>query len=200
MAVKNGTLQPWQVQPYDVWNFTTPDATTSIGGVAYDPASGRLYVSMVDADNAAAFTNLPLIEVFQVTVPSGTPALAPPQIGTLADTSLAPAPSGSTSPYLPGPVPAGTDVQLTAGNVFAINSGDSIQQVAFYITSNNSAPFSSTSDQLLGYGTGTANLPNGGSSNWTLTISTTGLRREPIPSGPKHWTAMACSAIRLPRH
>ena len=24
LAVKNGTLQPWQVQPYDVWKFNVP--------------------------------------------------------------------------------------------------------------------------------------------------------------------------------
>jgi hypothetical protein len=130
---------------------------------------------MVDADNAQPYTNLPLIEVFQMNLPSGPTPAAPPQIGTLAATSLAPAPAGSTSPYKPGPVPAGTSVLLTAGNVFAINNGDSIQRVAFYISSNNGAPFSAASDTLLGYGTGAMNLPNGGSSNWTLTIPTTGL-------------------------
>jgi chitodextrinase len=176
-AVKQGTLQPWQVQPYDVWNFTVPGGSTSVGGVAFDPSTGRLYVSVTDADNVQSYTNLPLIEVFQVSLPSGTgtPTLAAPQIGTLAATSLAPAPSGSTSPYLPGPTPKGTNVLLTAGNVFAINSGDSIKQVAFYITSNNSAPFSTASDTLLGTGTGTKNMPNGASSNYTLTISTSNL-------------------------
>ena len=29
LAVKNGTLQPWQVQPYDVWNYSLPGISTS---------------------------------------------------------------------------------------------------------------------------------------------------------------------------
>ena len=41
-------MQPDQVQPYDVWNFTLPNTSgsTTIGGVAYDPSTGRVYVSV----------------------------------------------------------------------------------------------------------------------------------------------------------
>jgi PKD repeat protein len=176
VKAKQGTLQPWQVQPYDVWNFTVPNATTTVGGVAYDAKSGRLYLSLVEADNEQPYTDLPLIEVFQVNVPSGSSGQVAPQIGTLAATSLAPAPSSSTSPYLPGPVPSGANLLLTAGNVFAINSGDSIAQVAFYLAPGTGSSFSSN-DLLLGYGAGAQNLPNGGSSNWTLSKSTSGLAK-----------------------
>src|SRR5262249_30144274 len=52
LAVKQGKLQPWQVQPYDVWNFQFPIASNwygngthenMIGGVAFDPSTNRLY-------------------------------------------------------------------------------------------------------------------------------------------------------------
>ncbi len=42
--VKNGVKQPWDVQPYDVWNYETPFAINNgeSGGVAYaDAATGR---------------------------------------------------------------------------------------------------------------------------------------------------------------
>src|SRR5262249_33675379 len=92
LAVKQGLLQPWQVQPYDVWNFTLPGYTpqggqqSAIGGVTFDPSTGRLYVSLLNADRVGSTGYLPLIEVFQVNVPSVPPTSAPPQVGTLAAT------------------------------------------------------------------------------------------------------------------
>jgi Putative Ig domain len=165
IAVKQGTLQPWQVQPYDVWNFTLPNATGSsqIGGVAFDPATGRVYVSVVNVDNVTPYTNLPLIEVFQLTTIQ--PATPPgPQVGTLAATP---------STLAPGAIPQGTPVTLTAGNVYAINNGASVAQVAFYLDSNNDGVLQTSTDKLLGYGT-PSNVPNAG-HNWTLTISTSGM-------------------------
>ena len=185
-AVQQGKLQPDQVMPYDVWNFTLPiSGAYQVGGVTFDPSSGRVYVALEQADQQAAYSSLPLIEVFQVNVPSGTPAAAAPQIGTLTGMpSVTPnpsaaAPDGSAVPQdfgtYPGPVNAGDPVLLTAGNVYALNVSASITQVAFYLSSNPSAPFSASSDTLLGYGTGAQNLPTGGSTNWNLTMSTTGL-------------------------
>jgi hypothetical protein len=164
MAVKRGTLQPWQVQPYDVWNFTLPNAApgSQIGGVAFDVSTGRVYVSVVNADNVTPYTNLPLIEVFQLT--TKVIAGAAPQIGTLAATP---------STLAPGPVPQGTSVTLTAGNVYALSSATSVSQVAFYLDSNNDGVLQTSNDKLLGYGT-PSTIPNAG-HNWTLSISTSGM-------------------------
>jgi hypothetical protein len=179
-AAAQGTTQPTQVLPYDVWNFNLPiSGNYQVGGVAFNPNTNQVYVAVTNADTEAPYSSLPLIEVFQATAPSpaATPPAAP-QIGTLAVTTTQPAPSGSTSPYAPGPIPAGTPAVLTAGNVYALSPGTSVSQVAFYLSANNSAPFSATNDTFLGYGTGTNNLPNGASTDWSMTMpaaSTTGL-------------------------
>jgi PKD repeat protein len=166
LAVKQGTMQPWQVQPYDVWNFTLPIPDTQVGGVAFDPSTGRVYVSVLNADNATPYSSLPLIEVFQVTLPpAGGNGLAAPQVGTLAATP---------STLAPGPVPAGTAVTLTAGNVYDVNgNGSSVTQVAFYLDSNKDGVLEPGTDTLLGYGAPSTD-PNAG-HNWTLTMSTAGL-------------------------
>jgi hypothetical protein len=173
VAVKQGQLQPWQVQPYDVWNFTLPlSGNYKLGGVAFDPATGRVYVSVLNADHALPYSSLPLIEVFQVTMPySGASGPAAPQIGTLAATP---------SNLAPGPVSAGTPVTLTAGNVYTVNLGAStvnpnlsVTQVAFYLETNSSGVPNPGSDQLLGYGT-PSTIANA-NHNWTLTMSTAGL-------------------------
>jgi PKD repeat protein len=157
VAVKQGSLQPWQVQPYDVWNFTLPIPAYQVGGVAFDPNTGRIYVALPNLDQQAYGSSLPLIAVFQVNL--NAPASTHPEIGTLA---------GTPTTLVPGPVAAGTTVTLTAGNVYAVVPGASVTQVAFYIE-----PSGSSSQQLLGYGT-PSTIPNAG-HNWTLDISTTGL-------------------------
>jgi hypothetical protein len=179
LKVKNGTLQPWQVQPYDVWNFTVPNTSSAdVGGVAFDAATGRLYVSILGADNAT-FNSLPLIEVFQVTTTSATGPVAP-QIGTLSGSPSVTPNTGSAyfdmplgSGTLAGPVPAGTPVLLTAGNVYDINAGGSITQVNFYLDSNKDGTLETATDTLLGSGT-PSTIANAG-HNWNLTISTGGL-------------------------
>jgi hypothetical protein len=160
VAVKQGTLQPWQVRPYDVWNFDLPISTGDkiVGGVAFDPASGRVFVSIEHADNEAVYSNLPLIEVFQLRTP-GAEQAGPPHIGTLAVTP---------NTIAPGPVHAGTPVVLTAGNVYTLDPSGSAVQVAFYLDSDNDGIFSPGTDTLLGYGTASGH-------NWTRTISTTGM-------------------------
>jgi hypothetical protein len=62
-AVKAGTMQPWEVQPYAWWEQVLPDATNHArtGGLAYDPAANRLYLSQryVNGDK-------PVIRVYQL--------------------------------------------------------------------------------------------------------------------------------------
>jgi hypothetical protein len=83
IAVKNGTLQPWQVRPYDTWQFDLPyfDGGKHIGGVAYDAASGRLYVSQEYGNGA-----YPVIHAYQIIVDVPKRNDAP-----ILDTSLQPA-------------------------------------------------------------------------------------------------------------
>jgi hypothetical protein len=65
-AVKAGQKQPWDVRPYAVWSLTLPTPDTHghhIGGVAYDPATGRIFVSQLYGDG-----NYPVIHVFMANV------------------------------------------------------------------------------------------------------------------------------------
>ena len=63
-AVNNGQLQPWEVQPYDVWELELPysGGGVHIGGVAYDAANNRIYVSQSSVDE----WGLPIVHAFQV--------------------------------------------------------------------------------------------------------------------------------------
>jgi hypothetical protein len=65
LAVKNGIKQPYDVRPYDVWTFNVPfesDNEHDTGGVAYDPATGRIFF----VQSKFGSDRLPLIHVFQV--------------------------------------------------------------------------------------------------------------------------------------
>ncbi len=63
-AVKAGTKQPWDLMPYAVWPLSLPASSRAhrLGGVAYDPATGRLFISQqyVDGDSG----DYPVIHVF----------------------------------------------------------------------------------------------------------------------------------------
>jgi hypothetical protein len=60
-AVRKGRKRPWQVKPYATWRLRLPFGSGQIGGAAYDPASGRIYVSQQYGDGTQ-----PLIHVFKV--------------------------------------------------------------------------------------------------------------------------------------
>ena len=66
-AVQNGEKQPWDIQPYSVWNFDFPTFTgnAKIGGVTFDPNSGRIYVSQLAAD-VVGYNPNPIIHVFDI--------------------------------------------------------------------------------------------------------------------------------------
>jgi len=82
LAVKNGTKQQWEPRPYAVWNFNLPFESTNgahkIGGVDYDPSTGRIYVAQGCEDANCG----PIIHVFEVNVgtppPSDTTPPSPP--------------------------------------------------------------------------------------------------------------------------
>ena len=67
VAVKNGQKQPWQIRPYSVWTFDLPylEGSKHIGGAAYDPATGRIYLSQQLAEQTR-----PLIHVYEVGLPT----------------------------------------------------------------------------------------------------------------------------------
>ncbi len=61
--VMAGKRAPYSVVPYAVWNFDLPfeNPDRTLNGVAYDPATGRLFIEQYRGD-----TDLPVIHVFQV--------------------------------------------------------------------------------------------------------------------------------------
>jgi hypothetical protein len=163
VAVKKGKLKPWEVQPYDVWNFTVPiPGNYTVGGVAFDTASGRVYVSVMNADSELPHSSLPLIEVYQLNEKVAIPTV--PHIGTLSVNREDYDHNKYDACPTPGPIPAGTTAMLTAGNVYAVN-GAKIKQVKFYL------------DSLKGkaLGSGTQSTVSNASHNWHLTFSTTGI-------------------------
>lgn len=78
LAVKNGSKQSWQVQPYGVWQFSLPfdDKTgmMDIGGAAFDPKTGNVYVSQLCTDANCT----PLIHVFNIDMSHVVPLPQPP--------------------------------------------------------------------------------------------------------------------------
>jgi Big-like domain-containing protein len=71
--VSSGQADPWSVRPYALWSLNFPFSTTGmtrLGGAAYDPANGLIYVAQYQADGGAAGgANLPLIHVFKLQLP-----------------------------------------------------------------------------------------------------------------------------------
>ena len=67
--VMNGVTNSYDVRPYWHGAFLTPfeNGTHQIGGGAYDPASGKLYLSIEKADRAqGTYANPPVIVVYEV--------------------------------------------------------------------------------------------------------------------------------------
>lgn len=69
-AVKAGTKQPWEVQPYAIWRPTLPftqSTKVEFGGVAYDPATQRIFVARSHCNNV---TGQGCIDVWKVNPPA----------------------------------------------------------------------------------------------------------------------------------
>jgi len=64
LAVRDGTKQPWEPQPYALWHLDEMDLSGSatIAGAAYDPASGRVFIT-------ERYGEEPVVHVYQITVP-----------------------------------------------------------------------------------------------------------------------------------
>lgn len=59
--VRGGRRHPWQIRPYATWRLKLPFGSPRIGGAAYDPDRGLIYISQQYADGPA-----PVIDVFKV--------------------------------------------------------------------------------------------------------------------------------------
>jgi hypothetical protein len=59
--VRAGARKPWTVKPYAVWTLRLPFGSPRIGGVAYDAATGRIFVSQQYGNGTD-----PVIHVFTV--------------------------------------------------------------------------------------------------------------------------------------
>lgn len=61
-GVKAGVARPWAVKPYATWELPLGDVGSDvIGGAAYDPATGRIFISQRFGDG-----DRPLIHVYRV--------------------------------------------------------------------------------------------------------------------------------------
>ncbi|MFZ5569341.1 MAG: hypothetical protein ACOZF0_02975 [Thermodesulfobacteriota bacterium] len=64
--VKAGRLATWDVRPYDHGIFSTPFPTHRLGGGSFDPASGRLFVNILEADRLqGTYSNPPVVAVYR---------------------------------------------------------------------------------------------------------------------------------------
>ena len=66
VKVRKGMLKPWDVRPYEVWNFTLPfqPEQAEIFGTSYDKKNRKLYISQAHGDG-----DLPLVHVFEIVPP-----------------------------------------------------------------------------------------------------------------------------------
>jgi hypothetical protein len=61
LAVRRGRRRPWRARPYATWRLRLPFSSPQVGGAAYDPAGGRIFISQQYADGTA-----PVIHVLAV--------------------------------------------------------------------------------------------------------------------------------------
>ncbi|MCB0360772.1 MAG: VCBS repeat-containing protein, partial [Bdellovibrionales bacterium] len=72
LKVKNGELNPYDVRPYEYGEFPTAIQATEIGGGAFDPASGRLYLTIQRADDEQGpYANPPVVVVYRLSIDGG---------------------------------------------------------------------------------------------------------------------------------
>jgi hypothetical protein len=68
VRVKAGELEPHAVRPYEYGIFETPFSETSdeLGGGAFDPASGRIYLTVQKADrDQGRYANPPIVVAYR---------------------------------------------------------------------------------------------------------------------------------------
>ena len=82
LSVENGAIPQYSPTPYAIWTlklpYTTDTSPISIGGAAYDPSTGTLYISQ----GCVASACTPIIDVFKITLTS-EPTPNPPSAATV---------------------------------------------------------------------------------------------------------------------
>lgn len=71
--VKNGLKNPWDIIPYARWEFELPFAfgMKIINGVAYDPATQRIFIAQHESDSISnPYEPYPIIHVFSINIDS----------------------------------------------------------------------------------------------------------------------------------
>ena len=126
-AVRAGTKQPWDVKPYAT--FRLPGLTKAgIGGVAVDPATGRIFVSEQFGDGAKL-----RIHVFRIGQGGTTPPVPP-----IPD----PPPTPEPPPVVvPPPAPAPTGWVQTWADEF---NGTAIDSTRWNVTNSSTATYGGT--------------------------------------------------------
>ncbi len=160
LLVKNGTKLSYEIVPYGAWNFNPPFFQYGISGSAYDPATGRVFVTFSGAEQPDV---LPVVGVYSIAPPATS--AAGPVIGAVCVTDTVQHQINDVdepfkeAPYF-DPLTAGHDVTLTASNVYPITAGAAVTGVSF-----------SVGGVAAGAGT-----QGGGyfSHQWTLNYVTTG--------------------------
>lgn len=65
LAVKAGAMEAYAVRPYEYGEFPAMFPTTEIGGGTFDPATGRLYLTLQAADREqGTYSNPPVVVVY----------------------------------------------------------------------------------------------------------------------------------------
>jgi chitodextrinase len=84
-AVKAGTKNPWDVQPYANWQFAMPFGGHAVSSAAYDPDTSRLFVAQ-----QYGVGSWPIIHVYKIntnTPADTTPPSQPTNLTAVADSS-----------------------------------------------------------------------------------------------------------------
>jgi len=99
LAVADGKEQPWQLQPYAVWNLDFPqfDGWKGLGGVAFDPSTNQLFVTESGGDTQVAYSCLPVVQVYQLTLSQAAPAVQTSGVTLQVPTGLPSVALGNTS-------------------------------------------------------------------------------------------------------
>ena len=121
-AVRNGTKTPWSVRPTSVVNFdlATPEPAKLIGGTAFDPATGRLYVSQ----KLAGPNSTPVIHVYKL-----GRSTSPSSFATVKTTANVAAPVPASTVFTTQAVRSATQTTFGRSNDTAAPSINNVSSV-----------------------------------------------------------------------
>jgi hypothetical protein len=103
LAVKNGQRQRWELRPYATWRLTEMNDTgdAGIAGAAYDPTSGRLYLT-------ERYGEEPVVHVYQITASGGVSTATPTATASVTATATTTATATAAATRTPAPVATAT--------------------------------------------------------------------------------------------